>query len=67
MLLPNIKINIKYLIIAAIVSFLIMFIGLPGFNSIHQYTNQNWNPSFLANVTSPILIVFVFSLYLLLN
>lgn len=67
MLLPTIKIDQKYLILMAIISFLIMFIGLPGFNSIHQYTNQNWNPSFLANVTSPILIGFVFSLYLLLN
>mgnify|MGYP006869454777 CR=1 FL=1 len=57
---------------AGIVSFFVMFIGVPGFNGVYWYqvylvvvVFYSWNPRFLSNVTSPFLFLMVLAAFLI--
>lgn len=73
--LANVKIPKKvfgWTIGAGIVSFFVMFIGVPGFNGVYWYQRlsgrsgvYSWNPRFLSNVTSPFLFLMVLAAFLI--
>ena len=75
MFLVNVKIPKKvfgWTIGAGIVSFFVMFIGVPGFNGVYWYQRlsgrsgvYSWNPRFLSNVTSPFLFLMVLAAFLI--
>jgi hypothetical protein len=75
MFLANVKIPKKvfgWTIGAGIVSFFVMFIGVPGFNGVYWYQRlsgrsgvYSWNPRFLSNVTSPFLFLMVLAAFLI--
>ncbi|MCT7790331.1 MAG: LTA synthase family protein, partial [Lactobacillus crispatus] len=75
MFLANVKIPKKafgWSIGAGIVSFFVMFIGVPGFTAVNWYQRLSgrssvyaWNPRFLSNVTSPFLFLMVLAAFLI--
>ena len=75
MFLANVKIPKKvfgWSIAAGVMSFFVMFIGVPGFNGVYWYQRlsgrsgvYSWNPKFLSNIASPFLFLMVLAAFLI--
>ena len=74
MFLARTKITSKvfnWSIVAGIISFLVVFIGVPGFNGVYWYqllsgrSVGTWNRFFLSNPSSPFIVVMVLAIFLI--
>lgn len=71
MFLAKTQITAKWLIPAGIVSFIAIFIGVPGFNGVFWYqalsqrSGGTWNREFLNNPTSPLMLIMVLAAFLI--
>lgn len=65
------KTQFKWSIFSGIVSFFIVFIGVPGFNGVFWYqvlsarNGGGWNRQFLNNPTSPFMVLMVIAIFLI--
>src|SRR5699024_12556873 len=77
MFLANVKIPKKvfgWSIAAGVMSFFVMFIGVPGFNGVFWYQRlsgrsgvYSWNPKFLCIIASPFLFLLIFAVLFILS